>query len=231
MLSWLLDAVFPKRSLDGEEGEWVTEEERATLRSFPIVESAEQLQLHGIHHLDRLIAGSTYKQCPLLKNAIWTFKFRRVPALGQELAKIMLATAACHPSAGLKAGSAQGRLRSGQEIRTTRCTLVPVPLHWTRRFWRGFNQSAMLAEIVSNECRIPIAHVLRRIRPTGFQSHRARKERWTALRDAFRVTGDIAPNIILVDDVATTGATLDACAKVLKAAGASRVEGWVIARG
>lgn len=213
MLSWLLDAVFPKRSLDGGEGEWVTSEERAQLQSFPIIETAEQLRAHGIHHLDRLVAGSTYRQCPLLKNAIWTFKFRRVSALGEELGKIMIG--AC-PSTTLG---------------MTHAVLVPVPLHWSRRFWRGFNQADILACIVSEYSQIPVRSLLRRTRPTGFQSHRSRSERLTALRDAFVVTGNISPYVILIDDVATTGATLDACAKVLKTAGTRRVEGWVIARG
>lgn len=217
MLSWILDAVFPKSSLSGGEGEWITTEEHAQLRSFPVVESAEQLRAHGIHHLDRLTAGSDYRRCPLLKDAIWTFKFRRVPALGQELAKVML-EARCEEAKETKERSAS-------------CALVPVPLHWTRRFWRGFNQSEILARIVSDHTHIPLKLILRRIRPTGFQSHRARKERLTALEGAFRVIGPVPERVILMDDVATTGATLDACAKTLKEAGAKWVEGWVVARG
>lgn len=211
MLSWLLDAVFPKFSLSGNAGEWVTPEERAQLQSFPIVESAQELRAHGIHHLDRLTAGSNYKQCPLLKNAIWTFKFRRISALGEELAKVML----------------EARCKE----RSASCALVPIPLHWTRQFWRGFNQSEILARIISDHTHIPMKLILRRIRPTGFQSHRARKERLTAFEGAFRVIGPVPERVVLIDDVATTGATLDACAKTLKEAGAKWVEGWVVARG
>lgn len=231
MLSWLLDALFPKASLTGGEGEWITEEERAQLRSFPIVESAEQLRAHGIHHLDRLTAGSDYRRCPLLKDAIWTFKFRRIPALGEELAKII--TAACHVEL-VEARHAATNMYGSTTLTMTcllQTALAPVPLHWTRRFWRGFNQSEILARIISDHTHIPMKLILRRIRPTGFQSHRARKERLTALMGAFRVIGPVPDRVILMDDVATTGATLDACAKTLKEAGAKWVEAWVVARG
>ncbi len=220
MLSWLLDAVFPKASLTGGEGEWITMEERAQLRSFPVVETAELLRAHGIHHLDRLTAGSDYRRCPLLKDAIWTFKFRRIPALGGELAKVML-EAHCEETKETKES----------KERSVSCALVSIPLHWTRRFWRGFNQSDILARIVSGHTHIPLEPILRRIRPTGFQSHRARKERLMALEGAFRVVGPVPERVILIDDVATTGATLDASAKTLKEAGAKWVEGWVVARG
>lgn len=213
MFYLLLDALFPKKSLSGGEGEWVTPSERSQLQSFPTIESAAQLQAQGISHLDRLVSGSNYRQCPLLKNAVWTFKFRRIPALGEELAQLITA---CRPSTTLG---------------MTRGILVPVPLHWTRRFWRGFNQSEILARIVSQHCDIPIQRSLKRIRPTGFQSHRARKERLHALRGAFRAVGSVPERIILIDDIATTGATLDECAKTLKEAGAKWVEGWVVARG
>ncbi|OGJ63899.1 hypothetical protein A3C37_03185 [Candidatus Peribacteria bacterium RIFCSPHIGHO2_02_FULL_53_20] len=210
MLSALLDALFPKKSLSGGEGEWVTGLERSQLRSFPVVESTPQLRAQGIHHLDRLVSGSNYHECPLLKNAIWIFKFRRIPALGEELAKIMLVSNLFHNDASV---------------------LVPVPLHWSRRFWRGFNQSEILARIISQQCSIPMRSCLCRIRPTGFQSHRARRERLTALEGAFRALGPIPERVVLIDDIATTGATLDACAKTLKKAGAKWVEGWVVARG
>ncbi|TSC98275.1 MAG: hypothetical protein Greene101449_973 [Candidatus Peregrinibacteria bacterium Greene1014_49] len=210
MLHLFLDALFPKKSLSAGEGEWVTSSERSLLRSFLVVESNPQLRAQGIHHLDRLVSGSNYRECPLLKNAIWTFKFRRIPALGTELAALLI---------------------SSSSLISAHSVLVPVPLHWTRRFWRGFNQSDILARIVSEQCHIPVASILRRIRPTGFQSHRPRKQRLTALEGAFRAVDPVPERVILIDDIATTGATLDACAKTLKDAGAQWVEGWVVARG
>lgn len=220
MLSAFLDALFPKKSLSGGEGEWVTRSERSQLRSFPVVESTPQLRAQGIRYLDRLVAGSNYRQCPLLKNAIWMFKFRRIPALGEELAMIMLS---CDKHVWFD--------KLTMTCLSDAPVLVPVPLHWTRRFWRGFNQSEILTWIIAKQCNIPVANVLRRIRPTGFQSHRSRKVRLTALDGAFRAIGSVPERVILIDDIATTGATLDACAKTLKEAGAAWVEGWVVARG
>lgn len=219
MLPQILDLLFPRKSLRGGEGEWVTQRERMQLESFPVVEDAMQLRAQGIRHLDRLVAASNYRRCPLLKNAIWIFKFRRIPSLGEELGKMMIASlksTACRPSTGL---------------RVTCSVLIPVPLHWTRRFWRGFNQSEILARIISAHCHIPVADALRRIRPTGFQSHRTRAKRLVALEGAFRASGSIPLRCILIDDIATTGATLDACAAALKEAGAVWVEGWAVARG
>ncbi|MCK5021037.1 MAG: ComF family protein, partial [Candidatus Peribacteraceae bacterium] len=111
--------------------------------------------------------------------------------------------------------------------------LCPVPLHWSRKYWRGFNQAEVLAEKISSEINLPVINLLKRIRPTGFQSHRNREERLLALNGAFKYILENHPpaNIILIDDLATTGATLDECAKVLKKVGARRVEGWVIAHG
>ena len=73
--------------------------------------------------------------------------------------------------------------------------------------------------------------MLRRVRPTGHQAWRGRRERLQVMNDAFRIKKNmtISPHIYLVDDVFTTGATLEECAKVLKRAGAKCVEAIVIA--
>jgi ComF family protein len=211
MLQHLLDALFPRRSLTGKEGEWVTPEEHAAFESHPVVLPLAHLRAEGITHLDRLVAGGTYAGNALLKQAIWTMKFRRISALAGDLGHLLLMGAA--------------------QIDAHDAVVVPVPLHWSRRFWRGFNQAQILAKIVVAARQLPYQNLLRRTRPTGFQSHRSRCERRAALHGAFRPIGAAPKRIILIDDVATTGATLDACACVLKAAGAIWVEGWVIVRG
>ncbi len=211
MLSQILDYLFPKKSLGNREGEWVTPEERAQLRAFPIILERAALQREGIAHLDRLVAGSTYAGNPLLKKAVWTMKFRRVPALSRDLGSMLLAGA--------------------MHVDAQDAVLVPVPLHWSRRFHRGFNQAELLANVVSEARHIPVVRALKRVRATGYQSHRSRNERRTALLGAFRSCVRVPPRIVLIDDIATTGATLDACAAVLKEAGAQWVEGWVVARG
>jgi ComF family protein len=109
--------------------------------------------------------------------------------------------------------------------------LCPVPLHWSRRFFRGFNQSQLLANVVARERGFLVESLLRRIRPTGHQAKRSREERLVSLHGSFTVVSQELPHrVILIDDLSTTGATLDACAKCLKDAGVAVVEAWVVAR-
>ena len=107
--------------------------------------------------------------------------------------------------------------------------LVPVPLHRTRLRQRGFNQAAELAANLG----LPVLHVLRRTRPTVSQTDLPEARRHANVRDAFATTRgvDVAGlTLVLVDDVSTTGATLEACARVLRGAGARDVRAVTAAR-
>lgn len=111
--------------------------------------------------------------------------------------------------------------------------LVPVPLHWRRHFWRGFNQSRMLADDLSRQLgAIPVAPLLSRRRPTPAQSGLPAASRGANVRGAFRARrpGCSLHHVALIDDVMTTGTTLDACARALKKVGIERVDVWVVAR-
>jgi ComF family protein len=112
--------------------------------------------------------------------------------------------------------------------------LVPVPLHRRRLREREFNQSELLAGHLSKLCGIPVAALLERTRDTGTQTRLDRKHRRQNLRDAFvlRKNADVTDrNLLLVDDVLTTGSTLDACASVLVGSGARSVRALTAARG
>lgn len=111
--------------------------------------------------------------------------------------------------------------------------LVPVPLHPMRQRERGFNQAELLAGRVRGGCGLPVRRLLRRIRSTAPQARYDREERMRNLQGAFvaRVEGEPGGDYLLVDDVSTTGATLDACALALRSAGAGRVFAMVVARG
>ncbi len=115
--------------------------------------------------------------------------------------------------------------------------VVPVPLHPTRRRQRGFNQSAMLArELVRRVRPLPWADLLNRTRPTATQTYLTASQRMSNVAQAFQP--DRAgrrrlqkKRVLLVDDVMTTGATVNACAKALKRGGAASVHVLTVARG
>lgn len=112
--------------------------------------------------------------------------------------------------------------------------LVPVPLHARRLRERQFNQAAILAEHLSKTSKIPVREVLRRTRYTGTQTRLNRKARRQNLRDAFSLRQDAVVtdlDLLLVDDVLTTGSTLDACAAILLENGARSVRALTVARG
>ncbi|MEI8235420.1 MAG: ComF family protein [Verrucomicrobiota bacterium] len=111
--------------------------------------------------------------------------------------------------------------------------IVPVPLHPARQRERGFNQSRLLAEGLSRQSHIPLADCLRRVRFTPTQTHLDRKERMENLRDAFRMRQNSPVrnlHLLLIDDILTTGSTVDACARVLREAGAASVRVATVAR-
>jgi ComF family protein len=111
---------------------------------------------------------------------------------------------------------------------------VPVPLHSARFREREFNQADELARQLSRRTGVPVLRALRRIRYTSTQTVLDRHARMENLRNAFRVRHSPAVlqrHLVLVDDVFTTGSTVDECARVLRAAGAASVRVLTIARG
>lgn len=125
-------------------------------------------------------------------------------------------------------------LVAGQPLLRTAEVIVPVPLSRRRLFSRMFNQSALLAQALSKKTGVAYAPLLlHRARHTPPQAGLSRAERQQNLQGAFKVNHPTAlkgKHVLLVDDVLTTGATANACAKALKAAGASSVSVLAIAR-
>jgi ComF family protein len=114
--------------------------------------------------------------------------------------------------------------------------LVPVPLHWRRLWARRFNQSAALAGVIRAESGIPVwRDVLRRVKATPQQVGLTRAARAVNVQNAFRVAEQARAQVrgrrlLLIDDVMTSGATANACARCLLRAGAARVDVLVFAR-
>lgn len=126
--------------------------------------------------------------------------------------------------------------RAGGALLRESDALVPVPLHWTRLFQRRFNQSAELARAISRHAQQPVIDdALIRVRATPPQVGLARDERAKNVHGAFAIEKDVrwkvkGKRIVLIDDVLTTGATANACARILRRAGAARVEVLTLAR-
>ena len=112
--------------------------------------------------------------------------------------------------------------------------VIPVPLHWRRLWWRGFNQAALLAGEVARRMSLPLdTTAIARRRFTTPQTSRHHDERVRNVRRAFTVTHPERiknRRVLIVDDVMTTGATVDECARVLLSAGAISVDVFTLAR-
>ena len=109
--------------------------------------------------------------------------------------------------------------------------LVPVPLHWRRQLWRGFNQAHHLAADLSRGSGLPVRPLLRSGRSAPAQQTLGRTDRLEGAGGRFEChTALHGENLVLVDDVVTTGATVAACSQALLAAGAGSVTVWCLAR-
>ena len=111
--------------------------------------------------------------------------------------------------------------------------IVPVPLHWWRRWRRGYNQSEALAQGLARQLRLQIHQPLRRRVATERLAHKGRTARAEIMHGAFYARPNrqlVGRTVLLIDDVLTTGATCGDAARALKKAGAVRVVVVVIAR-
>lgn len=157
----------------------------------------------------------------LVQKALKMFKYGFVRDVAEPLAEIM----------GSSIESVPDPIRSG--IFKGNPLLVPVPLHKKRLNWRGFNQSEILAEKIAGTYGLEVKNVLiknKNIKPQA--DIEDRENRMNNIKDSFECSTNInGGNVVLVDDICTTGATLNECAKVLTANGAGKISALVIARG
>ncbi|MFH1725947.1 MAG: phosphoribosyltransferase family protein [Elusimicrobiota bacterium] len=148
-----------------------------------------------------------------LPAVVHSFKYRRRLSAGRTLAAWMAGAWHRHPELG-RADA-----------------LVPVPLHPARERERGFNQALVLARAVAASARTPVIEPLARVENTAPQARRRRSDR-PALKTAFRAgkaAGLAGARLVLIDDVYTSGRTLEGCARTLRASGAADVSAFVLA--
>jgi ComF family protein len=126
--------------------------------------------------------------------------------------------------------------RAGKELLGQADVLVPVPLHWRRGWSRRYNQSGALARVIERQSGVKLApQALRRVRQTQQQVGLSRSQRATNVQGAFKVAPErqsqiCGRRVVLIDDVLTSGATVDACARALLRAKAASVDVLVFAR-
>ena len=153
-----------------------------------------------------------------------------------DVARTLVHALKYHDRTDLAPAMGRWMARAGEELLGEADVLVPVPLHWRRGWSRRYNQSGALACVIARQSGVPVApDVLRRIRPTQQQVGLSRSQRASNVQGAFKVLSEKAHEIqgrrvVLVDDVLTSGATTDACARALLRARAAQVDVLVFAR-
>ena len=218
LIKSLLNILFPPRCVScRKEGVFVCSD---------CIDKLKQRRIHSgfykseqeFKYLDGVIYAFDYAMNPAMHDAIHNFKYKY-----NEDLKVYF---------GLFLSK---KLSELSMIKDRKIILIPVPLHPKRLNERGFNQAELIAgEIQKNLCdKVEVLRLLKRSRYTSQQAKLSKKERHLNLEDAFEAadfSADINSVYFIVDDVCTTGATLENCAKTLKKSGLKKVYGLTIAR-
>ena len=224
----IIDIVFPIECLGcKKEGEWICEEcaQKIPINSEPyclgckrktrVGEFCEECKNN--YSLNGIFIASDYDN-KIIKKAIKTLKYRFVHNISQELAKLLFLFFSRQPD----------------WIKNKSWIIIPVPLHKKRLKWRGFNQAEKLSQEFIKHSKLEMdVKNLQRIVHTKSQAKLNEVMRKKNILNSLSWQGGSlsGKNIIVVDDVTTTGSTLEECAKVLKKAGAETVWGLVVAKG
>jgi len=210
----LLDLLFPRRCLGCQrEGSHFCEDcfSLLSLARAPSVISARS-------SLSALFCATSYEDA-LVQRLIHAFKY---PPFLRDLAKPLAFSIIAHITLLNKPIYPPD-------------VICPIPLHKRRLKWRGYNHAEELAKQLGQAFSLPVVtDVLLKTKHTAPQANLGKEKRLANMKGVFQVRNlkaIEAKNILLVDDVYTTGATMEECARVLKKAGAARVFGAVVARG
>jgi ComF family protein len=223
ILKFLINVIFPPVcSFCKKEGDFLCGKCISELRTRPISPVSHTPSASEFNYLDGVIYGVDYAVNPAIQSAVRQFKYRFTQELVAHFGSL-----------------AAAKLSQLKMTQNKTSVLIPVPLHRKRLNYRGFNQAELIARSIAAQYSggAEIRSLLRRIRHTSQQARLSKWERHQNLHSAFEVI-DFEPSerdckdriYFVVDDVCTTGATLDSCAQALKAAGVKKVYGLVVAR-
>lgn len=227
----LLDLLFPKRCVGCSElGLYFCQDCIKDIKQTELVcPFCERNSIGGAVHpvcirkfgLDGLWSLGVY-EAPL-KNAISKLKYRWVRELAASLVDILIDYFARRQPLFLD---------QIKKDRGKNWIITGVPLHWTRKNWRGFNQAELLAKLISKKIGLEYQDLLKRVKNTRPQVGQEASKRRENIKGAFLlpVPSTLPPNILLIDDVWTTGATLKECCYILKKGGAKKVWALTLAR-
>lgn len=235
ILNWTLDLIFPRTCLGcKKDGAYLCSD---CLLGVPIktgvnchicgkrLPSPEDIckNCRRKTNLDGIFSASSWDNS-LLKEAVHNFKYNFIQELSSPLSEIYIRFL---------------EINFSDFFAKKDIVLIPVPLHKKRYAWRGFNQSELLAQKIAKELEVPcrsdiLFRTVNTLPQVGFSDPSDRKYN---LRDAFQKIESISnlfpknSTLILIDDVSTTGSTLEECAKILTQFKPKKVYGFVLARG
>lgn len=232
MLNLVADLLFPKTCFDCKKyGSYFCDECIKDIKQTELVcPFCERASLGGVVHavckrkfgLDGLWSLGVYEGS--LRTAIQKLKYKWVSEVAKELIDITIEYWAKNSPILLD------RIKKDQG---KSWVITAVPLYPTRERWRGFNQSELLAKLFAQKLGLKYENLLKRIRNTTPQMKLLSHQRKQNIKNAFSLDTKylpLSPNIILIDDVWTTGSTLKECCYVLKRAGVKTVWALTIAR-
>lgn len=232
LASLILGTLFPKRCVGcRRSGTYFCPECVLNIKQGDLVcPFCERASIGGAVHpvcerrygLDGLWSLGIYENP--LRPAIQKIKYKGIRETGEILVNVILeywAKSGCYLLDQIKKDQ-------GQEW-----VVVPVPLHWTRKNARGFNQANLVGKLLAQKMGLEYAEILKRTKMTKSQVGLDSSERKQNIRNAFCLTNNqsrITNNILLIDDVWTTGSTLKECCYILKRNGVQKVWALTLAR-
>lgn len=230
-----LDFLFPKYCVGcGKEGNYFCDQCSSKIKTVaqvcPVCEKASPFgQTHPNCQSRYVMNGfvSFFPYDGMIKEAIHKLKYKFVTDLIKDLMRIVFDN--------LKKEEDKKYQVFKKYLGEKKPAVVPIPLHWYKENTRGFNQAQLIARFISLYYKIPLnTKVLKRKKWTISQTDLSEKERKKNVENIFSVSPNILisqyPNILLIDDVWTTGSTLKSAGNVLKRAGVKEVWGLTIAR-